>query len=183
MSRIQPLQTENASPESQQILDQVKAKMGGVPNILGTMAQAPAVAKAYLGFSGALGEGTLSAQLRELIALTVAETNQCDYCLAAHSTIGKGAGLDQDEILAGRRGHSNDARTQAALTFSRLLVTNRGQVTDEELQALRGAGFSDPEVLEVVANVAINLFTNYFNHVADPDVDFPAPARLEAVAG
>ncbi|MEM7052073.1 MAG: peroxidase-related enzyme [Acidobacteriota bacterium] len=180
MSRINPIQPETASAEARQILDQVKAKMGGVPNILGTMAQAPAVAQAYLGFSGALGEGALDAKLRELIALTVAEANNCDYCLAAHSTIGKGAGLSQDQILAGRRAQAEGSREQAALSFARLLVENRGRVTDGEVDGLRAAGFSDGEVLEIVANVALNLFTNYFNHVADPAVDFPVAPPLAA---
>lgn len=179
MSRIQPVTIENANPETAQLLEGVKKKMGVLPNIIATMANSPAVANAYLGMSGTLSQGSLSSGLREQIALTVAQDNSCDYCLAAHSAISKGAGLSAEEIRKAREGSSEDSKAAAAIEFARKLTANRGDVTDEELNTVREAGYTDGEVGEIVANVALNIFTNYFNHVSDPEIDFPKAAPLE----
>lgn len=171
MARIEPNQ--NPAPEAQAQLDGVKAKLGSVPNIFQTFAHSPAVLDFYLQGSGALGNTAISAALRESIALTVAGANACDYCASAHTVIGKGAGLSDDEATHNLHGKSEDAKTQAALDFAALLVEQRGNVNDNDVQALKDAGYNDGEVLEITAVVAFNIFTNYFNHVADTDVDFP----------
>lgn len=171
MARIQP--NSNPAPEAQAQLDGLKEKLGSVPNIFGTFANSPAVLDFYMQGSGALGNTSLSAALRESIALTVAGANACDYCASAHTVIGKGAGLSDDEAGQNLHGKSADAKTQAALDFAALLVEQRGNVNDNDVQAVRDAGYTDGEVLEIVAVVAFNIFTNYFNHVADTDVDFP----------
>lgn len=116
------------------------------------------------------GAGT---RLREQIALTVAGSNGCDYCASAHRFLAKAAGVDSDEVTRNLRGEANNARTAAALKFAQTLVIDHGQVTDQELEAVRSAGFSDEEIVEIIGNVAVNLFTNYFNHVADTEIDFP----------
>ncbi len=180
MARIQPVNRENAHPEVASILDAVQKKMGTVPNLISTMANSAAVANAYLGFSQSLSAGALPARLREQIALVVGETNSCDYCVAAHTLLGKGAGLSEQETCDARRATAADDKEQAAIDFARLLVANRGQVSDDELQQVRAAGYNDGEVAEIVANVSLNIFTNYFNHVADTDVDFPAAPELAA---
>jgi len=182
MPRIQPVQPETAQGEATEIFSTVQEKMGMVPNIVKTMANSPAVANAYLAFSGALGS-TLSPQLRERIALTVGQANSCNYCLSAHTAIGKMSGLSEDEIFEAREGTAGDAKEAAAVTFARKLVDLRGNASDKDLEAVRSAGYTDGEVSEIVANVALNLFTNYFNHVADPEIDFPvAPALATASA-
>ena len=179
MSRIQPVDPAHAQGEAAEILTTVKKKMGKVPNILATMANSPAVANGYLAFSSALAAGSLPASLREQIALTVGESNQCQYCLSAHSFLGKAAGLSNEEIIQSRQGTSSDEKASAAVTFARRLADQRGNVTDEDIDAVRNVGFSEGEIGEIVAVVALNTFTNYFNHVADPDIDFPVAPELQ----
>lgn len=173
MSRIQPVSYEQSTGKAKELLDGVKAKLGMTPNMMKTMAQSPAVLEAYLNFSAALGGGTLDARLREQIALISAEVNGCGYCASAHTAIGKMVGLGEDAILAARRGESADARTDVALKFARNVIVNRGEVSDADAHVVKEAGFSDGEIGEIVANVALNIFTNYFNQIARTDIDFP----------
>lgn len=180
--RIPTITAESASAEQQQILANVKKGLGLVPNLVSTLAQSPAAAHAYLAFSGALAKGSLPRKLQEQIALVVGETNACDYCLAAHTLLGGKAGLTQDETLTARAAKSADAKTEAALVFARKVVTERGQVSDEDLAGLRQVGYTDGDIAEIVANTALNIFTNYFNHVAGTVVDFPAAPKLAACA-
>ena len=179
MSRIQPVNAETATGATADILTSVKKKMGMVPNLISTMAQSPAVANAYLSFSGALSGGNLPSSLREQIALTVGQRNECSYCLSAHTMLGKSAGLSEDDVVVARQGTASDAKSAAALEFAAKLVDDRGNVSDEDLTTVRNAGFSDGEIAEIVANVALNLFTNYFNHVAETEVDFPKAESLD----
>ncbi len=178
MQRIQPVNRQTADAQTNELLASVEKKMGRVPNIVATMANSPAVARAYLGISQALAGGSLSPQLREKLALIVGEQNNCDYCVAAHTALGKGAGLSDEETVAARQGNDEAAQDRAALEFAHTLVAERGWVSDEQLDRVRSAGFTDGEVGEIVAVVAQNIFTNYFNHVAGTEVDFPAPAQL-----
>lgn len=173
MTRIAALEPAEASPRAQEFLGAVKAKIGMTPNLMKTMAQSAAVLEGYLGLSGALSGGVLSPRLREQIALAVGQANTCQYCLSAHSAVGKMVGLTPEEIAASRRATSSDARTAAALRFVQELVVHKGLVEDSALRFLREAGYSDAEIVEIVANVALNIFTNYFNHVAGTEVDFP----------
>ncbi len=169
---------ETTDSRANELLAAVKSKLGIVPNMTRAMVRAPAVLDAYLQMSGALDKGALPAKTREQIALTVAQANRCEYCLAAHSTIGKMVGLSPDQILSSRKGHAADASTDALLQFARVVVEKRGLVEDADLAAVRAAGFGDDAIAEVVANVALNVFTNYFNHVAGTAVDFPAAPAL-----
>ena len=178
MPRIQPVNQETATGATAEIFSNVKKKMGKVPNLISTMANSPAVAIAYLSFSGSLAGGSLPSSLRERISLTVGQGNECDYCLSAHTMLGKNAGLSEDEIVAARQGSSTDPKIAVAIEFARKIVENRGIVSDADLASVRDAGFNDGEISEIVANVALNIFTNYFNHVADPDIDFPVSPSL-----
>ena len=180
MSRIQPVNETTADPAAAHVLANVKKKLGAVPNLIATMANSAAVAKSYLGFSQSLSTGSLSSRLREQIALVVGETNSCDYCLAAHTTLGKGAGLSEQETQDARLAVADDEKEQAALEFARKIVLDRGHVSDTDVQQVRHAGYTDGEIAEIVANVAINIFTNYFNHVVQTEVDFPAAPELIA---
>ncbi len=173
---VAPDTTEDA--RAKELLGAVKAKLGVVPNMMRAMARAPSALDAYLQMSGALAKGALPAKTRELIALTVGQASNCNYCLAAHTLIGGKSGLAPEQILAARKGHAADASTNALLHFASAVVEKRGRVSESDLGAVRAAGFGDDAIAEVVANVALNLFTNYFNHVADPAVDFPAAPAL-----
>jgi AhpD family alkylhydroperoxidase len=126
----------------------------------------------YLSFSTALGGGALGAKLREQIALAVAEANGCEYCLAAHSTIGKMVGLSNADVVASRQGRSSDPKAAAALAFARAVLDRRGDVSDADLRAVREAGHGDGEIAEILAHVALNVFTNYFNRFARTNIDF-----------
>jgi uncharacterized peroxidase-related enzyme len=180
MERITPVDPQTAEGKAKQLLDAAKAKLGIVPNMTRSMAVSPAVLEAYLSFSGALGHGVLPAKVREQLALDVGEVNHCEYCVSAHSAIGKHAGLTQQEILDSRRGTSADANVDALLRFARMVVAKRGVVDDADVAAVRGAGYGDAEIAEVVAHVALNIFTNYFNNVAGTAIDFPRAPALSA---
>lgn len=173
MSRISTVNPTEAAGKAKELLDGVQKKLGFAPNMMKTMAQSPAVLEAYLNFSGTLAHGKLNARLREQIALLSAETNACAYCASAHSIIGKSAGLTDDEIGAARRGLSNDAKTDTALKFARSIIVNRGVVGDEEVAAIKAAGYGEAEIAEIIAHVALNAFTNYFNKIAETEIDFP----------
>ncbi len=181
MQRITAIDPGTASGRVKDLFEEVQTSLGATPNIVRTMAASTAVLEAYLSFSAALGKGRLPAKLREQIALVVAEANGCDYCLAVHTAIGKKVGLTEDAIVESRRANSESSKDKAALQFARNVVRTRGDVRDQDVDHLRTLGFTDGEIAEIVANVAINLFTNYFNHVARTEVDFPqAPSLTEA---
>jgi uncharacterized peroxidase-related enzyme len=182
MSRIQTIDPKQATGKARDLLNGVQAKLGMTPNLMRVMANSPAVLEAYLQFSGSLGQGTLGATTREQLALAVAEANACDYCLSAHAAIGKTVGLTTEQIRDARRGSSVDGKSNAILQLAIQLVDKRGLVSDDDLAAARDAGVTDAEIAEVVANTALNLFTNYFNHVAETEVDFPAAEKLELAA-
>ena len=173
MQRIKSIEVAQATGEAATTLAAIKAKFGTVPNIFKTMAVAPSVLKSYVAFSGAVGEGALSAAIREQISLVSAGTNACDYCASAHQALGKMAGLSADDIALAFKGQASNPKAAAALTFAKKLISDRGQVSDADLGAIRAAGFTDAEALEIVANVALNIFTNYLNLVAGTEIDFP----------
>lgn len=180
MSRLTPVDYQSAQGRTKELLDAVKAKLGIVPNMTRTMAQSPAVLEAYLGISGALAHGVFPAKVREQLALDIGEANHCEYCVSAHSALGKRTGLSEEELFANRRGTSADAKTDALLRFARTVLTKQGMVDDGDVAAVREAGYGEAEIAEVVAHVALNVFTNYFNNVAKTVIDFPNAPDLPA---
>lgn len=142
-------------------------------NIFKGLANSPAALQAYLGIAGGLKAGELSAGEREIIALTIGQLNDCNYCLAAHTTLGKMAGLSEEQMIGSRRGRIEEPKLNALAVFARSLHERRGFVTDDELQAVRSGGYNDGQITEIVANYALNILTNYFNHVNDTEIDFP----------
>ena len=182
MPRIQPIDPALAEGKAKALLDGGHQALGMTPNLMRTMANSPAVLDAYLGFNKALSGGRLSAPLREQIALTVAGANGCEYCTAAHTALGTMLGLDSAELAANLDGQSSDTTTAAALDFALAIVGKRGWVDDDDLARVRAAGYGEDEVAEIVAAVAYNTFSNYFNHVAQTEVDFPAVARATQAA-
>jgi uncharacterized peroxidase-related enzyme len=180
IERITPVNLRTAQGRAKELLDAVKAKLGIVPNMTRAMAVSPSVLDAYLGFSGALSHGVLPARVREQLALDVGEANHCDYCVSAHSALGKRAGLTDQDVLDSRRGTSADQKADVLLRFARTVVAKRGIVEDADIAPVREAGFGDAEIAEVVAHVALNIFTNYFNNVAGTAIDFPKAPALSA---
>src|SRR4030095_8269516 len=182
MSRIPtPAAISDAPAASQPLLETVKKQLGVVPNLFRLVANSPAALQGYLGLSGALGKGALPAATRERIALAVAEINGCDYCLSAHTYLGKNlAKLDEGEIAANRKGASNDPKADAAVRFAAKVARERGHVNDEDLRAVKLAGYDDAQVIEIVQHVALNTWTNYINTVAETDIDFPVVTAQKA---
>lgn len=178
MTRLTALNPADATGRTKELFNGVQAKLGVVPNMMRTMAQSPAVLEAYLGFNGALTH-TLDAKERELIALAVAEVNGCDYCASVHSTLGKMVGLNAESILQARQGTAANARQRAVIELAVAIARHRGSISDAQLVAAKDAGLSEAAIAEVVANVAINVLTNFFNNVAQTELDFPRAEKLE----
>ncbi len=173
MPRLQAVDPATASGVAKDLLDTVNRKMGRVPNVFAHMAASPVALEAFLAFSGALAKGTLDAKLRELIAIAVAETNGCQYCLSAHMALGKNAGLSENELKKARDTQSDNPKYDAALTFVRNLMLRQRDITDGDVNVVKEAGFTDGEIAEIIANVSLNIYTNYFNLVVEPEIDFP----------
>ena len=182
MSRITtPAQIEDAPEASQELLANVQKSLGSVPNIFRIISNSPAVLEGYLGLSASLGKGTLSAATRERIALAVAQVNGCDYCLAAHTYLAQNvAKLNGVEIEANRAGTSTDAKAAVAVKFAVEIARSHGQVDKNAIAAVKQAGFSDAEIVEIIGNVALNVLTNYINEVLETDIDFPATKLAKA---
>jgi uncharacterized peroxidase-related enzyme len=179
MSRLQVIDPSTASGKAKDLLDAVKAKLGLVPNMTKVMANSPEVLEAYLGFSGALSTGLLDPKVREQIALLTAQQNHCDYCLSAHTAIGKMVGLNHEQIVASRKGQGGSEKATAALTFAKRVLESKGQISESDIQSARAAGLSEGEIAEVIAHVALNVFTNYFNIATEVDIDFPKVSHSE----
>jgi uncharacterized peroxidase-related enzyme len=180
MSRLTIPAREDAPAKSQPLLDAVEKQLGMVPNLFRLVGSSPAALEGYLGLNGALGR-TLDAKTRERIALAVAQANGCDYCLSAHSYLGLNlAKIDEAEIALNRAGHSGDAKADAAVVFARKVLDARGKVSDADIAEVRLAGFTEAQVIEITAAVAVNVLTNYINNVAETDIDFPVVLAAQA---
>lgn len=180
MNRVPLIDRNNTSAERKALLDAVHGAFDATPNMFRAVANSPAALKTMWGAFGALGGGVIGAKLGEQIAVAVADRNACEYCLAAHTALGRKAGATPEEMAAAQRGDSTDPKTAAALRFALQLVAQRGQVSAAEVRAVRDAGFNDEEVVEILAHVALNLFTNYVNVAFAVPVDFPAVKLRQA---
>lgn len=176
MARIKVIDPAQAMGKSKELLDALQKSLKSVPNLAKALANSPAALKAWIEFSGALSKGSLSAKLEQEIAVAVAQKNGCEYCLSAHTAIGRLVGLTDQQILDSRQGQGTSSKDTAALTFVRELLDRRGQVSAGSVQILRDEGFTDGDIAEIIANVALNIFTNYFNIALDVDLDFPRVA-------
>ncbi len=174
MERIKLLTTGEASPEANKILEKLSSNGNRIINIFKVMANSPAVIKTFFNIKDALKEKTISDEIEERISILLAVMNGCEYCLAAHSYSGSKI-LPEEELLLAQDGKSSDVKAQAALDFATSVMKNAGKLSDEEFQRAKNAGFSDGELLEIVAIVTINFFTNAINSVAETKVDFPKP--------
>jgi uncharacterized peroxidase-related enzyme len=180
MSRLPIPSRDDAPAASQPLLDAVGKQLGVIPKLFRLVGLSPAALEGYLGLNGALGKA-LDVKTRERIALTVAQVNGCDYCLSAHSYLGANmAKLDAAELAANRHGRSNDAKADAALRFAKTVAETRGQISAGDIAEVRAAGYTDPQVVEIVLLVAVNFLTNLINNVADTDIDFPVVSAKAA---
>jgi uncharacterized peroxidase-related enzyme len=179
MSRFTIPSRDAAPVGSQPTLDAVGQQLGFIPNIHRLMSISPAVLTGFVGLQESLSK-TLDLNIRDAIALAVSEVNGCSYCLASHSYVaGTFAKIPREEIALNRQGESNDAKTGAAARFAAKLVEVRGRVSDADLGAVRQAGFTDPQILEIVALSTQYLMTNFMNNVAGTEIDFPLFERAE----
>ena len=182
-SRISPIEPHSATGGVKRSFDAVEANLGFVPNGMRVLAASPHALRGYLGLSAGLEAGALSRAERERIAILRAERNECGYCLAAHTHAGRAAGLSESELRGSRVGSAGDPRGAALLRFAGAVIDHRGDVPDEELAAARRAGLTDAELIEVVAEVSVNMFSNYANRLARPGLDFPpVPQDAEAAS-
>lgn len=172
MPRINPIDTNKATGKTRELLDSVQKALGMTPNMMKTMARSPAVLEGYLSLNTALGK-PLTAKLREQIALVTAEVNGCGYCASAHTALGKLAGLTEEQTTLARQAGGGDEKSDAALKFAQTVLQKRGKVSDQDLELVRAVGFDDGNIAEIVAHVALNVLTNYFNEVAKTEIDFP----------
>jgi uncharacterized peroxidase-related enzyme len=180
MSRISTVSNENANAEQQNLLSAIQTQLGMVPNFLRVFAHSPDALKAFLGLHHIASHGSLDASTRERIALALAQQNECEYCLSAHTAIGRKAGLNGAEIEANRAGSSQDAKAAVAVKFARALVEHKGEVTNSELQSMHEVGFSDADVVEVITHVGMNFLTNILGKASRVDIDFPKVALKQA---
>lgn len=182
MSRINLVDPVSATGPSAELLGEIRSAFGVAPNMFRAVANSPAALASMWGSFGALGKGRLGVKLGEQIAVAVADRNDCHYCLAAHTALGRKAGATAEEMTAAQHGKSADPKTAAALAFAQKLVDARGQVSDADVRSLREAGYDDEDVVEIVAHVALNLFTNYINVALAVPVDFPGVKLVREAA-
>lgn len=174
MTRLKALSPDDATGKTKELYTAIQSKLGMVPNMMRTMGNSAAFLEGYLNLSGALGGGTLGAKTGELIALAVAESNSCDYCLSAHTYIGANlVKLDSATLESARNGNAADSKTDAILKFAKIVVGKKGRVNDADVEAVKEAGVTEGQVGEIIGHVALNVMTNYFNNTANTEIDFP----------
>ncbi|MAT14512.1 MAG: peroxidase [Planctomyces sp.] len=183
MQRLTSVEYDQATPETRELLDQVKAAYGAIPNAVKVMANSPAVLRSYLDFTHDMNKVTIGRKLLSQLKLTTAEANACDYCNSILTSVGPATGLSAEDILDGRKAESSDARSAAAFKFASQVLEKRGKLSDAELEQVRQAGFDDAQIVELAAAVVLGSFTNFLNNVADTELDFPPVEPLHCHAG
>lgn len=182
MQRLTSVNPKVTTGRTKELLDTVQQAFGMIPNTARGMANSPAVLDSFLAFSTAMGGAGIGTKLHNQLKVTTSETNSCSYCTSILSAVAPSVGLTADDILAGRTGNSQGRRTKAALAFASDVLESRGKVSNEQLTAVRDAGFGDSEIVEIVASVVLGCFTNFLNNVADTDLDIPKAEPVEACA-
>lgn len=171
-NRIAPIDPAAAAPEAKVILDEVRATFGMLPNVHRVLAHSPVALAGYAALAGTIDGGALSSRSKEQIALLAAATNGCDYCLAAHRVTARLSGLGDTEIDAAEKGAAGDPVESGALAFAAAVLRNTGDVSEEAFQAARQAGLDDEMMIEIVAHLVANIFTNTVNRLARTPIDF-----------
>ncbi len=182
MSRLAQLTDDEISETAKPLIDGIRNKLGMVPNLYRVLANEPAVLSAILAMNAALDRGSFGAETREAIALAAAGENSCDYCASAHSMISKSLNVEDHEIDLRLRGQASDPKINAILRFARAVISERGFVTSAQIEEAKDAGLTDGEIIETIGHVVVNIFTNYTNHVAETEIDFPVVRVSRAIA-
>lgn len=172
-TRIKTLNPDTTTGEAKELFNAVEKKVGFIPNLIKVFGNSLATLKAYLSLGELTANGNFSNKFREQLALAIAEENECNYCLSAHTAIGKMNGLTEDQIENNRQALSDDVKTQAGLLFAKQVTKNKAIVNNEDIEAVKNAGYTDEDILEIVLNVVANTLTNYTNHLAETEIDFP----------
>jgi len=173
-TRIETLNPETTTGKSKELFDAVNKKIGFIPNLIKVFGNSPATLQTYLSHGELTASGNFSNKFREQLALAIAEENECNYCLSAHTAIGKMNGLTDEQTELNRQGLAKDSKVEIALQFAQKVTRNRGKVSTEDINQFKAAGYNDSDVLEIVLNVVSNTLTNYVNHIAQTEVDFPS---------
>jgi uncharacterized peroxidase-related enzyme len=173
MTPLAPITGDQTFRELKQSLEETSTQLEELPNFIRVLAHSPAALKAYTLVDKALANGQITPRQREQIALAVAEINSCSYSLSAHYVLGQSLGLSEEEIRLARKATASDPQTKAMLRFTQAVVLQRGEISHDEFQMLRAAGFTDAQIIEILAGIGLNIFTNYFNTVAKTQTDFP----------
>lgn len=170
---------DQAPVDSQATLEGFEKVFGFVPNLFAVIGKSPNALAAFKGLQIPL-QKTLDAGMRERIALAVSEVNGCEYCIRAHAFLGARFGkLDRDEMELNRHGRSSDLKAEAAVSFAKKVTETRGKVNDEDLAAVRAAGWSDSQIIEIIALGVQFLYTNFVNNVFQTGIDFPVVEAQE----
>lgn len=181
MPRTEALKSEQVPATSKPTLDAFTKSIGFTPNMMAAFAQSPIAFNAWAALLGAMSKA-LDVKTRDSIGLAVSEVNGCNYCLTVHSfTAEHMAKLPADEIKLARKGRASDPKRDAAVQFAHRVIETRGNVSDAELKAVRDAGYTDANIMEIIALVAMYSLTNFFNNVFDPEKDFPAVAPAGSI--
>ncbi len=178
MSRVKPMTIEEAKGDVKDLYQSLEKKMGRVLNIFLNMGNSAAVLKGYLSLHEAANQTSIPPKIREQIALLVGQANHCQYCLSAHTTVAKSLGINDQDILQARLGESQDSKSQAILKFAKTAVENRGHLSNQDIASLKATGINDQELVEIILLISLNLFTNYFNLITDPKIDFPLAPEI-----
>ena len=172
-TRIETLNPETTTGKSKDLFNSVQKKLGFIPNLIKVFGNSPATLQSYLSLGELTASGNFSNKFREQLALVIGEENSCNYCLSAHTAIGKMNGLTDEQTELNRQGLAKDAKVEAGLKFAQNVTKNRGQVSTEAINEVKNAGYNDGDILEIVLNVVSNTLTNYVNHIAETEIDFP----------
>ncbi|MDT0553553.1 carboxymuconolactone decarboxylase family protein [Urechidicola vernalis] len=172
-TRIETLNPDTTTGKAKELFNAVQKKLGFIPNLIKVMGNSPALLETYLSLGQLTASGNFNNKFREQLALAIAEENSCNYCLSAHTAIGKMNGLTDEQTEQNRQGLADDTKVQAALKFAQEITRTRGQVTSDTINNFKAAGHSDGDALEIVLNVVSNTLTNYVNHLAETEIDFP----------
>ncbi|HCS64202.1 MAG TPA: peroxidase [Cellvibrio sp.] len=173
MSRINTVTFETANDEQKSLLTAIQGQLGMVPNFLKIFANSPSALRAFLGLHSIANEGSLDPQTRERIALAVAQENSCEYCVSAHTAIGRKAGLSGAEMEANRAGTSQDAKAAVAVKLARALIEHQGDITTADLVEARSVGYTDADIVEIITHVGMTLLTTILGKASRVEIDFP----------
>jgi uncharacterized peroxidase-related enzyme len=169
---------EQVSPETQVLFEQIKKRVGKVPNLYATIGYSVHALKAFLDFEGALNQGAFNGKEREAIALVVSEINHCEYCLAGHTMAAIRNGLSQADTIAIRKGAIADSRLDAIIKLAKSVTETKGHPEEQYLEIFYNAGFDEAALIELIGLVTVRVFTNYVFATTNIPVDFPAAPAL-----